>query len=180
MKNCQPILITAALLMALNLLLPAAPPKPGYLNRGTPFGLRKMNRTRPPVYSLPPLPITPDPQPLPLTSSNPAQPLNPADTAAPRVTIPAMTVPPTQSFKMEARTMLLPTPAMVSPLGQPQAVGVNPATGAFLNPQILRYFNADGNGTYQSRILLYGSSLYALPTMNPLLPRGSSATYQIK
>ncbi|SVB60680.1 uncharacterized protein METZ01_LOCUS213534, partial [marine metagenome] len=25
--------------MALNLLLPAAPPKPGYLNRGTPFGL---------------------------------------------------------------------------------------------------------------------------------------------
>ena len=41
MKNCQPILLFIALIMALNLMLPAAPPKPGYLNRGTPFGLRK-------------------------------------------------------------------------------------------------------------------------------------------
>ena len=180
MRNHQPILITAALLMALDLMLPAAPPKPGYLNRGTPFGLRKADRTWPPVYSLPPLPITPDPQPLPLTSSNPAQPLNPAGAAAPKVTIPAMTVPPTQSFKMEARTMFLDTPAMVGPFGQPHAVGVTPATGAFLNPQVLRYFNLDANGTYQSRILLNGSSLYTLPTMNPLLPRGSSATFQIK
>ena len=180
MKTCQPILISVVMLMTLNLMLPAAPPKPGYLNRGTPFGLRKAARTRPPVYSLPSLPITPDPQPLPLTSSNPAQPLNPADAAAPKVTIPAMMVPPTQSFKMEARTMFLDTPAMVGPFGQPRAVGVNPATGAFLNPQVLRYFNVDANGTYQSRILLNGSSLYTLPTMNPLLPRGSSATYQIK
>jgi hypothetical protein len=180
MKNCQPILITAALLMVLNLMLPAAPPKAGYLTRGTPFGLRKADRTRPPVYSLPPLPITPDPQPLPLTSGNPAQPLNPAGTPAPRVTIPAMTVPTTQPFKMEARTIFLPTPAMVSPFGQPQAAGVNPATGAFLNPQILRYFNMDANGTYQSRILLNGSSLFTLPSMNPLSQRGSSATYQIK
>ena len=173
MKNCQPILITAALLMVLNLMLPAAPPKPGYLNRGTPFGLRKMDRTRPPVYSLPPLKITPDPQPRPLTSGNPAQPLNPA-------AIPAMTVPPTQQFKMEARTFFLPTPAMISPFGQLQATGVNPATGAFLNPQILRYFNVDANGTYQSRILLNGSSLFTLPSMNPLSQRGSSATYQVK
>ena len=180
MKNCQPILITAALLMALNLMLPAAPPKAGYLTRGTPFGLRKADRTRPPVYSLPPLPITPDPQPLPLTSGNPAQPLNPAGIPAPKVTIPAMTAPPTQPFKLEARTIFLPTPAMVNPVGQPQAAGVNPATGAFLNPQILRYFNMDANGTYQSRILLNGSSLYTLPTMNPFLQRGSSATYQIK
>ena len=173
MKNCQPILLFIALIMALNLMLPAAPPKPGYLNRGTPFGLRKAARTRPPVYSLPTLPITPDPQPVPLTSSNPAQPLNPA-------AIPAMTVPPTQQFKMEARTFFLPTPAMISPYGQLQATGVNPATGAFLNPQILRYFNVDANGTYQSRILLNGSSLFTLPSMNPLSQRGSSATYQIK
>ena len=69
---------------------------------------------------------------------------------------------------------------MISPFGQPQATGVNPATGAFLNPQILRYFNVDANGTYQSRILLNGSSLFTLPTMNPLSQRGSSATYQVK
>ena len=173
MKNCQPILLSIALIMALNLMLPAAPPKPGYLNRGTPFGLRKMDRTRPPVYSLPPLKITPDPQPRPLTSSNPAEPLNPA-------AIPAMTVPPTQQFKMEARTFFLPTPAMISPFGHLQATGVNPATGAFLNPQILRFFNVDANGTYQSRILLNGSSLFTLPSMNPLSQRGSSATYQVK
>ena len=174
MKNCQPILLSITLIMALNLMLPAAPPKPGYMNRGTPFGLRKMDRTRPPVYSLPPLKITPDPQPAqPLTTSNPAQPLNPA-------AIPSMTVPLTQQFRMEARTIVLPTPTMISPFGQLQATGVNPATGAFLNPQILRYFNVDTNGTYQSRILLNGSSLFTLPTMNPLSPRGSSATYQIK
>ena len=178
MRNHQPILITAALLMALDLMLPAAPPKPGYLNRGTPFGLRKAKRTRPPVYSLPLLTITPDPQPLPLTSSNPAQPLNPAGTPAP--TIPAMPIPATQPFKVEARTIFYHTPAMVGPFGQPQATGVNPATGAFLNPQILRYFDVDANGTYQSRILLNGSSLYTHPTMNPLIQRGGSATYQIK
>ncbi len=173
MKNCQHILLSIALIMALNLMLPAAPPKPGYLNRGTPFGLRKMDRTRPPVYSLPPLKITPDPQPRPLTTSNPALPLNPA-------AIPSMTVPPTQQFRMEARTIVLPTPAMISPFGQPQATGVNSATGAFLNPQILRYFNVDANGTYQSRILLNGSSLYTLPSLNPLSQRGSSATFQVK
>ncbi len=170
MKNYHPILTTAALLMALNFMLPAAPPNPGYLTRGTPFGLRKSNRTRPPVYSLPPLPITPDPQPLPLTSSNPAQPLSPAGAAMPAL----------QPFKMEAKTYFLPTPAIMNPFGQPQAAGMNPATGAFLNPQILRYFDVDANGSYQSRILLNGSSLYTLPSMNPLLQRGSSATYQIK
>ena len=173
MKNCQPILLSIVLIIALNLMLPAAPPKPGYLNRGTPFSLRKMDRTRPPVYSLPPLKITPDPQPRPLTTTNPAQPLNPA-------AIPSMTVPLTQQFRMEARTIVLPTPAMISPFGQPQATGVNPATGAFLNPQILRYFNVDANGTYQSRILLNGSSLYTLPSLNPLSQRGSSATFQVK
>ena len=178
MRNHHPILITAALLIALNLMVLAAPPKPGYLNRGTPFGLRKADRTRPPVYSLPSLPITPDPQPLPLISNNPAQPLNPA--GAPTPTISPMTVPATQPYKVEARTIFYHTPAMVSPFGQAQVTGVNPATGAFLNPQILRYFNADANGTYESRILLNGSSLYTHPTMNPLIQRGSSATFQIK
>ena len=178
MKNCQPILITGALLMTLNLMLPAAPPKPGYLNRGTPFGLRKTERSRPPVYSLPLLAITPDPQPLPLTSSNPAQPLNPAGAPAPA--IPALTVPATQPYKVEARTIFYHTPAMVGPFGQSQVTGGNPATGAFLNPQILRYFDVDANGTYQSRILLNGSSLYTHPTMNPLLQRGGSATYERK
>ena len=48
-----------------------------YLNRGTPFDLRKTDRTQPPVYPLPPLPITPDPQPLPLTSSVPIAPQTP-------------------------------------------------------------------------------------------------------
>ena len=179
MRNHHPILITASLLMALNLMVPAAPPKPGYLNRGTPFGLRKADRTRPPVYSLPSLPITPDPQPLPLTSSNPAQPLNPAGTAAP--TIPAMQFPTMPPDKVvEARTYLLPAPAMMEPFRQPQAASVNPAIGAFINPQILRYFSVDANGTHPSRILLNGSSLYTHPTMNPLLPRGSSATYRRK
>jgi len=37
----------------------------------------------------------------------------------------------------------------------------------------------DANGTYQGG-LLPGSSLFTLPTLNPLLQRGSSATYQIK
>jgi hypothetical protein len=176
MKNCQSISITATLLMALNLMLPAAPPpKPGYLTRGTPFGLRKADRTRLPLYSLPPLPITPDPQPLPLTSSNPAQPLNPAG-----ATIPTMTNPATQPFKVEAKTYFLPTPAMMSPFGQPQVAGMNPAMGAFVNPQFLRYFDVDANGTLPSRILINGSSLYTHPTMNSLSPRGSSATYQRK
>ena len=177
--NYKPILTATSLLMALSFMVPAAPQKPGYLNRGAPFGLRKMGHTRPPVYSLPPLPIVPDPQPLPLTSGNPAQPLNPANAAAPRATIPAMTVPPTQLFKMEAKTIYLPTPAMVSPFGQTLSGGINPATAAFLNPQLLRNFTADANGSFQSRILLNGSSLYTLPTMNPLLPRGST-TFQIK
>ena len=155
-------------------------PQPGYLNRGAPFKLRKDARSRPPVYALPPLPITPDPQPLPLVSGNPAQPLNAANSTNTLATIPAMPVPGTPPFKVQAQAHLLALPTLPLP-GAPTAGGaVDPAVSSFLNPQILRYFNADANGTYQSRILLNGSSLFTLPTMNPLLQRGSSSTYQIK
>ena len=60
--------------------------------------------------------------------------------------------------------------------------GLRPATpqNAFLNPEILQYFNADANGTYRSRIRLDANSLFTLPSMNPLLQRSGSTTYQIK
>ena len=156
-------------------------PQPGYLNRGAPYKLRKGARSLPPVYALPALPINPDPQPLPLVSSNPAQPLNAANGTNALATIPAMPVTGTPPFKVEAQSHLLTLPTHPLP-GIPTTTGgaVDPAVSSFLNPQILRYFNADANGTYQSRILLNGSSLFTLPTMNPLLQRGSSATYQIK
>ena len=86
----NPFSFALALLALLNLSLPAGerggrflkrvvPAGPGYLNRGAPYNLRTGDRSRPPVYSLPSLPIHPDPQPIPLASRQPAQPLNPAD-----------------------------------------------------------------------------------------------------
>ena len=70
---------------------------------------------------------------------------------------------------------------MMSPAGTPQlgGTGAISALGGYLNPQILRYLNVDANGTYQGG-LLPTSSLFTLPTLNPLLQRGSSATYQRK
>jgi hypothetical protein len=80
-------------------------------------------------------------------------------------------------MKLEVKTMFFPM--AMSPTGVLPAGGANTAMGAYLDPQILRYFNVDANGTYQGG-LLPGSSLFTLPTMNPLLQRGSSATYQRK
>jgi len=169
-----------------------APPKPrpGYLLRGAPFKLRSARNTRPPAYALPPLPITPDPQPMALAAGNPAQPLNPAQAGPPPAMIPGAGVPGGQPrFIVEAVTPLIPAPAIMSAPGMLPGVpsvqampGLPQATqSTFLNPQILRYFNADANGTYQSRIMLNGSSLFTLPALNPLVqPGGSRSTYQIK
>ena len=107
--------------------------KPGYLNEGEPFALRKAPQLRPPAYALPALPIAPDPQPLPLAASTPAQPLNPAQGGgrppAPGITIPAMRVAPIQPFTIEARPTFVapgqmiqsgaPAGMSVSGLGQP-------------------------------------------------------------
>ena len=82
--------LLAVLTLSLPLTLPAAerggrllkrivPAGPGYLNRGAPYNLRTGARSRPPVYSLPALPINPEPQPIPLAARQPAPPLNPAD-----------------------------------------------------------------------------------------------------
>jgi len=165
-------------------------PQPGYLLRGAPFKLRSASNTRPPAYALPPLPITPDPQPMALAAGNPAQPLNPAQAGPPPAMIPSGGVPGGQPrFVVEAVTPLIPAPAIMSAPGMlpgvpgAQAIpGLPQATqSTFLNPQILRYFNADANGTYQSRIMLNGSSLFTLPALNPLVqPGGSRSTYQIK
>ena len=160
-------------------------PQPGYLLRGAPFKLRSASNTRPPAYALPPLPITPDPQPMALAAGNPAQPLNPAQAGPP----PAMITGGQSRFVVEAVTPLIPAPAIMSAPGMlPGVPGVQAIPGlpqatqsTFLNPQILRYFNADANGTYQSRIMLNGSSLFTLPALNPLVqPGGSRSTYQIK
>lgn len=182
MKHKLPILQTTALALALSTMLSAAPPPtvpgPGYLNRGAPFGLRKAPRTRPPVYTLPLLPIYPDPQPMALTSINPAQPLNPANAANPLPPVPMILAPPAKGMKLEAKTTVFPMGLMMSPTGILPG-GASTVMGAYLDPQILRYFNVDANGTFQGG-LLPGSSLFTLPTLNPLLQRGSSAIYQIK
>ena len=189
----NPLSFALALLAVLTLSLPAderggrifkrvVPAGPGYLNRGAPYNLQTGARSRPPVYSLPSLPINPDPQPIPLASRKPAQPLNPADapgrggaTGAP---IPVAPVPGARPFTTEARTFIMP--AMPMPAGDgytPGAGGTNNAS-AFLNPQILRYFNLGGSTNYQSRLLFDQNSLYNLPSQNPMMRRGSSATYE--
>jgi hypothetical protein len=96
-----------------------------------------------------------------------------------------MPIAPIQPFRIEAKpTFIAPTipgqqawnpPAAVSGTITPRAT-----SSTFLNPEILQYFNADANGTYRSRILLNGSSLFTLPSMNPLLQRSGSTTYEIK
>ena len=181
MKHKLPILQTTALGLALSALLfaeppPAAPTQPAYLNRGAPFALRQAPRTRPPVYSLPPLPIHTDPQPKALTSINPAQQLNAA--ANPVPIIPA---PTHAGMKLETKTVVFPIAMapMMNPTGTPQAGGAGSSVSGYLDPQILRYLNVDANGTYQGG-LLPTSSLFTLPTLNPLLQRGSSATYERK
>jgi len=163
-------------------MLGRAPAKPGYLNAGAPFSIRKAPRLRPPAYALPALPITHDPQPLPLRAQVPAQPLNPANgegqmpVQAP--TIPAKRVAPIRTITIQARPTFV-SPALSGYSGNPASSTQSPQN-AFLNPEILRYFDADSNGTYQSRIRLNGNSLFTLPSMNPLLQRGGSTTYQIK
>ena len=149
----------------------------GYLNYGEPFSLRKAAPLRPPAYALPTLPITPDPQPLPLITQAPAQPLNPVKEGqqpnAVKATSPSIQTPPIRTFLIEAKPTFVPRVMAGS------GVQTHPQN-AYLNPEILRYFGADANGTYQSRLRLNGSSLFTLPTMNPLLQRGGSTTYQIK
>ena len=125
-----------------------------------------------------------------LTAGNPAQPLNPAQAGPPPAMITGTGVAGDQSrFVAQAVTPLIPAPAFMSAPGMlPGVPGGQAIPGlpqamqsTFLNPRILRYFNADANGTYQSRIMLNGSSLFTLPAMNPLVqPGGSRSTYQIK
>jgi len=191
----NPFSFALALLALLSLPLPAderggsflkrvVPAEPGYLNRGVPYNLRTGARSRPPVYSLPSLPINPDPQPIPLASRQPAQPLNPADapglggaTGAP---IPVALVPGARPFTTESRTFIMPT--LPFPAGggyTPGSASTNNAS-AFLNPQILRYFNLGGSTNYQSRLLFDQNSHYNLPSQNPMMRRGSSATYEIR
>ena len=162
----------------------AAPAQPGYLNNGEPFSLREAAPLRPPAYALPPLPITPDPQPLPLATLKPVQPLNPADAqgpapASPKVTIPAMRVPPIRTLTIKAESNFT---SPFSPGVYPAVSGPTqpPIPNAYLNPEILRYFDRDANGTLQSRIRLNGGSLFTLPNLSPLLRRQGSTTYQIK
>ncbi len=163
-------------------MLRHTPAKPGYLNNGEPFSLRKAPQRRPPAYALPALPIAHDPQPLPLKAQAPAQPLNPAEGGGqnplPAATIPLRRAVPIRTITIQAQ------PNFVSPAGSGYSNNLNGSTqssaNTFLNPEILRYFNADSNGTYQSRIRLNGNSLFTLPSMNPLLQRGGSTTYQIK
>ena len=205
MKRPAHIYNCIAALMALCLVLPSAeriktrklrsltitqaPAQPGYLNDGEPFALRKAPQLRPPAYALPALPIAPDPQPLPLMSSRPAQPLNPAQMEAPDpvegATIPAMPIAPIQPFRIEVKpTFIAPTipgqQAWKAPAAVPGTINSRATSNTFLNPEILQYFNTDANGSYRSRILLNGSSLFTLPSMNPLLQRSGSTTYEIK
>ncbi len=205
MQPYRPITLALATLLAMNLVsaemdrpqggpklrsltITQSQAKPGYLNDGEPFALRKAPQLRPPVYALPALPIAPDPQPLPLAASTPAQPLNPAQGGgqppAPGITIPAMRVAPIKPFTIEAKPTFV-APGQMIHGGSPTSTtmpGLRPATpqNAFLNPEILQYFNADANGTYRSRIRLDANSLFTLPSMNPLLQRSGSTTYQIK
>ena len=192
----NPFSFALALLALLNLSLPAGerggrflkrvvPAGPGYLNRGAPYNLRTGARSRPPVYSLPSLPINPDPQPIPLASRQPAQPLNPANapglggaTGAP---IPVAPVPGARPFTVEAKTFMMPTLPFSAGgnYAAPTGGSTNNAS-AFLNPQILRYFNLGGSTNYQSRLLFDQNSRYNLPSQNPMMRRGSSATYEIK
>ncbi|MBT5846421.1 MAG: hypothetical protein HOH86_07475 [Verrucomicrobiales bacterium] len=191
----NPFSFALALLALLSLSLPAdeqggrilkrvVPAGPGYLNRGAPYNLRTGARSRPPVYSLPSLPINPDPQPIPLASRQPAQPLNRAGdigTGATGAPIPVAPVPGARPFTVEAKTFMMPTLPFsaggnyVAPTG-----GSTNNASAFLNPQILRYFNLGGSTNYQSRLLFYQNSHYNLPSQNPMMRRGSSATYEIK
>ena len=205
MQPYRPITLALTTLLAMNLVsaeidrprgglklssltITQAQAKPGYLNEGEPFALRKAPQLRPPAYALPALPIAPDPQPLPLAASTPAQPLNPAQGGgrppAPGITIPAMRVAPIQPFTIEAQPTFV-APGQMIQSGAPAGInvsGLRQATpqNAFLNPEILQYFNADANGTYRSRIRLDANSLFTLPSMNPLLQRSGSTTYQIK
>tara|TARA_B100001123_G_scaffold108436_1_gene126264 strand:- start:670 stop:1248 length:579 start_codon:yes stop_codon:yes gene_type:complete len=191
--NCATVLITSTLVLssaesnkrsifkALSSPL-TAPAESGYLNNGEPFLLRKAAPFRPPAYALPPLPITPDPQPLPLAALKPVQPMNPAGTqqgaSTSQTTIPAMQMPSIRPLTVKVE------PTFVSPaLGAHSAVGQSAQLShrnAFLNPEIFRYFNGDANGTMKSRIRLNDNSLFTLPNMSPLLRRQGSTTYQIK
>jgi hypothetical protein len=192
----NPFSFALALLALSNLSLPAGerggrflkrvvPAGPGYLNRGAPYNLRTGARSRPPVYSLPSLPINPDPQPIPLASRQPAQPLNPANapglggaTGAP---IPVAPVPGARPFTVEAKTFMMPTlPFSAGGNYAATTDGNTNNASAFLNPQILRYFNLGGSTNYQSRLLFDQNSRYNLPSQNPMMRRGSSATYEIK
>ena len=204
MKRPAHIYNCIAALMALCLVLPSAerikmrklrsltitqaPAHPGYLNDGEPFALRKAPQLRPPAYALPALPIAPDPQPLPLMSSRPAQPLNPAKVGAPvpgegAIVRPCLLL---RSSRFASRRSHVYRANNSRPTGleHPRCrIWDNYSKSHiehFLNPEILQYFNADANGTYRSRILLNGSSLFTLPSMNPLLQRSGSTTYEIK
>ena len=161
-----------------------AAPQPGYLNNGEPFSLRKAEPLRPPAYALPSLPITPDPQPLPLAALKPAQPLNPAGVqgqetpTTPKATIPAMQVPSIRPLTIRAEsTFVAPSSGIHSAISVPAQL---PLRNAFLNPKIYRYFEGDANGTIQSRIRLKDNSLFTHPSLSPLLRRQGSTTYQIK
>lgn len=192
----NPFSFALALLALLSLSLPAdeqggrilkrvVPAGPGYLNRGAPYNLRTGARSRPPVYSLPSLPINPDPQPIPLASRQPAQPLNRANApglgGATGTPIPVAPVPSARPFTVEAKTFMMPTLPFSTGgnYAAPTGGSTNNAS-AFLNPQILRYFNLGGSTNYQSRLLFDQNSHYNLPSQNPMMRRGSSATYEIK
>ena len=192
----NPFSFALALLALLSISLPAdeqggrilkrvVPAGPGYLNRGAPYNLRTGARSRPPVYSLPSLPINPDPQPIPLASRQPAQPLNPANApglgGATRAPIPVAPVPGARPFTVEAKTFMMPTLPFSAGGNYAAPTGENTNNAsAFLNPQILRYFNLGGSTNYQSRLLFDQNSHYNLPSQNPMMRRGSSATYEIK
>ena len=192
----NPFSFALALLALLSISLPAdeqggrilkrvVPAGPGYLNRGAPYNLRTGARSRPPVYSLPSLPINPDPQPIPLASRQPAQPLNPANApglgGATRAPIPVAPVPGARPFTVEAKTFMMPTLPFSAGGNYAAPTGENTNNAsAFLNPQILRYFNLGGSTNYQSRLLFDQNSRYNLPSQNPMMRRGSSATYEIK
>ena len=192
----NPFSFALALLALLSISLPAdeqggrilkrvVPAGPGYLNRGAPYNLRTGARSRPPVYSLPSLPINPDPQPIPLASRQPAQPLNPANApglgGATRAPIPVAPVPGARPFTVEAKTFMMPTlPFSAGGNYAAPPGGCTNNASAFLNPQILRYFNLGGSTNYQSRLLFDQNSHYNLPSQNPMMRRGSSATYEIK